>query len=171
MWQEWWKRWMELAFWWLPRQEQPRQEQPRQEQPREQPPRQGQGAADTRVEPARDPGPTAASEPPPPEPPPAEPPPPEPPPPEPRAATPTAPAAPDPTPPPAAGPAAPDDLTAIKGIGPATQDRLRALGIATYGDLAAADPDAIAERLKGAQPISAQLVRSWTEAARTRTAG
>src|SRR5262245_55544407 len=35
----------------------------------------------------------------------------------------------------------PDDLTVIKGIGPALQNRLRALGITTFADLAAANPD------------------------------
>ena len=35
----------------------------------------------------------------------------------------------------------PDDLTVIKGIGPAVQDKLRSLGIVTFKDLATADPD------------------------------
>jgi predicted flap endonuclease-1-like 5' DNA nuclease len=62
-----------------------------------------------------------------------------------------------------------DDLTVIKGIGPAIQEKLRALGIATFSDLARADPKALMERLKGAQPISEARVRGWTEAARQRT--
>jgi predicted flap endonuclease-1-like 5' DNA nuclease len=62
----------------------------------------------------------------------------------------------------------PDDLTAIKGIGPAVQEKLRALGIATFGDLARADPKLLTERLKGSQPISEARVRGWTEAARQR---
>ena len=61
-----------------------------------------------------------------------------------------------------------DDLTVIKGIGPAIQEKLRALGIATFSDLARADPKALTERLKGAQPISEARVRGWTEAARQR---
>jgi predicted flap endonuclease-1-like 5' DNA nuclease len=61
-----------------------------------------------------------------------------------------------------------DDLTVIKGIGPAIQEKLRALGIATFSDLAGADPKALTERLKGAQPISEAQVRGWTEAARKR---
>jgi large subunit ribosomal protein L21 len=64
-----------------------------------------------------------------------------------------------------------DDLTAIKGIGPAVQEKLRALGIATFSDLARADPKALTERLKGAQPISEARVRSWIEAARQRVKG
>jgi predicted flap endonuclease-1-like 5' DNA nuclease len=62
-----------------------------------------------------------------------------------------------------------DDLTVIKGIGPAIQEKLRALGIATFSDLARADPKTLTERLKGAQPISEARVRGWTEAARQRT--
>jgi Pathogenicity locus len=46
-----------------------------------------------------------------------------------------------------------DDLTAIKGIGPAIQEKLRALGIATFSDLARADPKALTERFKGTPPI------------------
>ena len=61
-----------------------------------------------------------------------------------------------------------DDLTVIKGIGPAIQEKLRALGIATFSDLARADPKALTERLKGPQPISEARVRGWTEAARQR---
>lgn len=61
-----------------------------------------------------------------------------------------------------------DDLTVIKGIGPAIQEKLRALGIATFSDLARADPKALTERLKEAQPISEARVRGWIEAARQR---
>jgi predicted flap endonuclease-1-like 5' DNA nuclease len=61
-----------------------------------------------------------------------------------------------------------DDLTAIRGIGPAIREKLRALGIATFIDLARADPKALTERLKGAQPISEARVRGWIEAARQR---
>jgi large subunit ribosomal protein L21 len=59
-----------------------------------------------------------------------------------------------------------DDLTVIKGIGPAVQKKLQGLDILTFGDLAAADPDALAEKLKGSQPISVAQVRRWTESAR-----
>ena len=62
----------------------------------------------------------------------------------------------------------PDDLTVIKGIGPALQNRLRALGITTFADLAAANPDKLMAQLKGAQPLSRARVQHWTEAARAR---
>ena len=59
-----------------------------------------------------------------------------------------------------------DDLTVIKGIGPAVQKKLQGLDILTFGDLAAADPDALTEKLKASQPISVNRVQTWTEAAR-----
>ena len=62
----------------------------------------------------------------------------------------------------------PDDLTEIKGIGPAVQNKLRALGITTFADLAAADPDAILRQLKGSQPLTRGKVQAWTKAARER---
>ena len=65
-------------------------------------------------------------------------------------------------------PPVPDDLTVIKGIGPALQNKLRALGITTFADLAAANPDQLMEQLKGSQPLSRGRVRHWTEAARQR---
>jgi predicted flap endonuclease-1-like 5' DNA nuclease len=70
----------------------------------------------------------------------------------------------------AARDAVPDDLTVIKGIGPVVQEKLHALGIRTFGDLAAADPAKLVEQLKGRQPISEALVRGWTKAADQRTA-
>jgi predicted flap endonuclease-1-like 5' DNA nuclease len=60
----------------------------------------------------------------------------------------------------------PDDLTLLKGIGPVVQEKLRSLGITTFGDLATADPERLTEQLKGKQPISKATVRAWTEAAR-----
>lgn len=65
-------------------------------------------------------------------------------------------------------PPVPDDLTEIKGIGPALQNKLRALGITTFAELAAANPDELMARLKGSQPLSRGRVRHWTEAARER---
>jgi predicted flap endonuclease-1-like 5' DNA nuclease len=62
----------------------------------------------------------------------------------------------------------PDDLTVIKGIGPALQNRLRALGITTFADLATANPDKLMAQLKGGQPLSRARVQHWTEAARAR---
>ena len=63
----------------------------------------------------------------------------------------------------------PDDLTVIKGIGPAVQGKLRSLGITTFRSLATANPDDLAEQLKGSQPVSKARVDSWIEAARERT--
>lgn len=69
--------------------------------------------------------------------------------------------APDPTPERVA-----DDLTVIKGIGPAVQKKLQGLNIIAFSDLAAADPDALTEKLKGSQPISVAKVNAWIESAR-----
>jgi predicted flap endonuclease-1-like 5' DNA nuclease len=63
----------------------------------------------------------------------------------------------------------PDDLTVIKGIGPAVQGKLRSLGITTFRDLATANPDDLAEQLKGSQPVSKARVHGWIKAARERT--
>ncbi len=41
----------------------------------------------------------------------------------------------------------PDDLTAIRGIGIATQDRLYRAGIKSYGQLARASPEEVREML------------------------
>lgn len=63
-----------------------------------------------------------------------------------------------------------DDLTAIKGVGPATVTKLRDAGITSFADLAASDPDELARRLGASQPISAKRVKSWIEAAQERAA-
>jgi predicted flap endonuclease-1-like 5' DNA nuclease len=117
MWDQSFKRWIDLVFWWLPKHE--AAEQP----------------AAQAAEPAADstPKPVARH----------------------RAA---------------ASAPVPDDLTVIKGIGPVVQEKLHALGIRTFDDLAAADPETLAEQLKGRQPISETLVRGWTEAADQQTA-
>jgi predicted flap endonuclease-1-like 5' DNA nuclease len=117
MWDQTFKRWLDLVFWWLPKHEAA-------EQPSAQ------------------------------------------------AAEPAAEKTPERTPPdrPAASDRSPDDLTVIKGIGPVVQEKLHALGIRTFDDLAAADPETLAEQLKGRQPISQTLVRGWTEAADQQTA-
>jgi predicted flap endonuclease-1-like 5' DNA nuclease len=62
-----------------------------------------------------------------------------------------------------------DDLTVLKGIGPAVRQKLRSLGIASFGDLATADPDDLFDQLKASLPISRARVRGWIEAARERT--
>jgi predicted flap endonuclease-1-like 5' DNA nuclease len=142
MWEELFRRWSDLLFWWLPRE-------------REQPQPRKETAPSTRAEPpVAEKAPQAR---------PAEPVTKEPPPARPEEA---------PKPPTAKAPArphkaeAPDDLTVIKGIGPVMQDRLRSLGIATYKDLEAADPEALAEKLRAFQPTSAAQVSRWVEAAR-----
>lgn len=61
-----------------------------------------------------------------------------------------------------------DDLTVIKGIGPAVQEKLRSRGITTFRDLAAANPDDLAAHLKGSQPVSNARVHTWIKAARER---
>lgn len=63
-------------------------------------------------------------------------------------------------------PAATDDLTAIRGIGPAMQKRLVAMGIHTHADLAAADVDTLTERLKADKAVvSRDQVRRWVDTA------
>jgi predicted flap endonuclease-1-like 5' DNA nuclease len=119
MWDQTFKRWLDLVFWWLPKPEAA-------EQPSAQTP---EPAADSPPQPAAESAPKRA-----------------------------------------APNRAPDDLTVIKGIGPVVQEKLHALGIRTFGDLAAADPGKLVEQLKGRQPISETLVRGWTEAADQRTA-
>jgi predicted flap endonuclease-1-like 5' DNA nuclease len=142
MWDVFVRRWFDLAFWWLPKKQEP---PPERRQPA------ATGAAGPNVHQAA--GPTSA----------------------PRPATGTAEPRPRPTAAPAStptdktvAPPVPDDLTVIKGIGPAVQNKLRALGITTFADLARADPDALLERLKGSQPLTSARVRDWTEGARQR---
>lgn len=60
-----------------------------------------------------------------------------------------------------------DDLTAIKGIGPAIGRDLRELGSTRYHDLAAADPDELAARIP-ARWVTAEKARRWIAAARHR---
>ncbi|MEZ5934857.1 MAG: helix-hairpin-helix domain-containing protein [Alphaproteobacteria bacterium] len=64
-----------------------------------------------------------------------------------------------------------EDLTVIKGIGPAVEAKLRGFGITSLAALAAADPDALAAKLKVSQPISTTRVKGWVEVAQERTAG
>ena len=64
-----------------------------------------------------------------------------------------------------AGPEEADDLTVIKGIGPAVQTKLRSFGIASLAELAASDPEALAAKLRASQPISTTRVEGWIKAA------
>ncbi len=59
-----------------------------------------------------------------------------------------------------------DDLTDIRGIGPAMQRRLEGLGIRSHADLAAADPETLTERLKADRAVvSRAQVATWIDAA------
>ncbi|MCC6613971.1 MAG: DUF4332 domain-containing protein [Anaerolineae bacterium] len=65
----------------------------------------------------------------------------------------------------------PDDLTAIKGIGPAFVEKLKALGITTYADLAQQNPDLLAERF-GGRPTAERIRRErWIEQAQAKREG
>jgi len=143
MWDQTFKRWIDLIFWWLPKQEAAEPPTSKPAAPAEDAPHQ---AAAQRAAPAPKTAPrhtAEASEKRPTESPPKQ-------------------AAPERA---ATTEAAADDLTVIKGIGPVVQRKLHALGIRTFGDLAAADPARLTEQLKGRQPISQALVRGWTKAA------
>jgi predicted flap endonuclease-1-like 5' DNA nuclease len=154
MWDVFLRRWIDLLFWWVPRKEQtPRGAE---EAPRERAPEPAARSAEPSAPPApsqppqrpaqaKGGGPSAA---------------------EPRARP--APKATAAQPEKTVAPPVPDDLTEIKGIGPAMQNKLRALGITTFADLAAANPDELMAQLKGSQPLSRGRVRHWTEAARQR---
>jgi predicted flap endonuclease-1-like 5' DNA nuclease len=171
------RRWLDLLFWWAPRQEKtpptaeppPRERAPepaaRRAEPSARPAAQRPAQAERGSHRAAEPGARPAREPAPAQPARAA---------EadgPRAARPSAPSAARPTaaqPEKTVAPPVPDDLTVIKGIGPAVQNKLRGLGITTFADLAAADPDAILRGLKGSQPLTKGRVQAWTEAARER---
>jgi predicted flap endonuclease-1-like 5' DNA nuclease len=154
MWDVFFRRWVDLLFWWVPRKDQTsrRAGQAQREKAPEPAPRTAEPSARTAPkQPAQQPAQAegrGAS-----------------------AAEPSARPAPKPTaaqPEKTVAPPVPDDLTVIKGIGPAVQNKLRALGITTFADLAAADPDAILRGLKGSQPLTKGKVQAWTEAARER---
>jgi predicted flap endonuclease-1-like 5' DNA nuclease len=141
MWEAFYKRWLDLVFWWSPRHQKASSRDAKDAPPAK--PRQGERRTAPSARPApkaRAPGTSAGP-----------------------AAKPAA-AQPEKT----VAPPVPDDLTVIKGIGPAVQNKLRALGITTFADLAAADPDAILRQLKGSQPLTRGKVQAWTEAARER---
>jgi predicted flap endonuclease-1-like 5' DNA nuclease len=178
MWDVMLRRWLDLLFWWVPRKETtPRsaEQAPRERAPEPAPRPAERSARSAPQQPAQQPGPAEARGT--------------------RAAEPGVPPAPQPTaqqpaqaesrtaaepsarpapkpstaqPEKTVAPPVPDDLTVIKGIGPAVQNKLRGLGITTFADLAAADPDAILRGLKGSQPLTKGRVQAWTEAARER---
>lgn len=52
----------------------------------------------------------------------------------------------------------PDDLTRIKGIGPVRSGHLAEDGIVTFADLAAADPESLAEQLDVAETTAADWI-------------
>ena len=60
-----------------------------------------------------------------------------------------------------------DDLTEIKGIGPAIARKLDGLGIKTFADLAEADPEDLANKL-ASRPVTAARVREWIAEAQKR---
>jgi predicted flap endonuclease-1-like 5' DNA nuclease len=60
-----------------------------------------------------------------------------------------------------------DDLTVIRGIGPAIARKLDALGVKTFTDLAAADPDDLANKI-ASRPVTSNRVREWVEEAKKR---
>ena len=61
-----------------------------------------------------------------------------------------------------------DDLTSIHGIGPAIARKLDALGVKTFADLAAADPDDLTAKI-AKRPVTSARVREWVDEAKKRT--
>jgi predicted flap endonuclease-1-like 5' DNA nuclease len=121
MWNDLFKRWIDLLFWWVPRTEETRPEGAKEITPGAS----EQGASRVPEEAVEQQVPTA-------------------------------------------GEIVSDDLTVIKGIGPAVPEKLRSLGIATFKDLATADPDDLLDQLKASLPVSKARVRGWIKAARER---
>lgn len=60
-----------------------------------------------------------------------------------------------------------DDLTVIKGIGPAMKKKLTSLGVTSLAELAASDPEELATKLSGSP---ATRVKGWIDAAQERIA-
>jgi predicted flap endonuclease-1-like 5' DNA nuclease len=60
--------------------------------------------------------------------------------------------------------ATPDDLTAIKGIGPVFAARFEEMGVTSFGELAEQDPQAVAD----AVGTSTQAARDWITQAQAR---
>jgi len=59
----------------------------------------------------------------------------------------------------------PDDLTAIKGIGPVAAEQLKEQGITTFAQIAKLS-DADVEKIDGAMPFSAEQIKDWREQAK-----
>lgn len=59
----------------------------------------------------------------------------------------------------------PDDLTAVKGIGPVYANKLNAVGVTTFRALAEANPQVLAEELG----VAAGTVSGWIGQAQART--
>ncbi|MGS1094405.1 50S ribosomal protein L21 [Aquamicrobium terrae] len=59
----------------------------------------------------------------------------------------------------------PDDLTAIKGIGPVAAEQLKEQGITTFAQIAKLS-DADVEKIDGAMPFSADQIKDWREQAK-----
>jgi predicted flap endonuclease-1-like 5' DNA nuclease len=68
--------------------------------------------------------------------------------------------------PPVAKPQA-DDLTVIRGFGPAIARKLDALGIRSFSDLAEADPEDLAAKL-ASRPVTVSRVQEWVTEAKKR---
>ncbi|MBK1695656.1 DUF4332 domain-containing protein [Rhodovibrio salinarum] len=60
-----------------------------------------------------------------------------------------------------------DDLTAIKGIGPAIAGKLNTHGVRSFDDLARADPVDLAEKI-ASRPVTVTRVREWIADAKKR---
>ena len=157
MWNNLMRRWMEMAMWWLPKADDDRSSGNAAPSTPTDTPTRPASVPEADAEPAPAPAPEPEPEP---EPEPT----------------------PEPEPEPAKGqeseapttPEAPagepdttsDDLTAIRGIGPAMQKRLVAMGIRTRADLAAADVDTLTERLKTDKAVvSRDRIKRWIETA------
>lgn len=153
MWSEFFKRWLDQIFWWLPPRDSDHREEPGESH--EEGGQRSTAESPTPREPTTSPrpeqAPTHSAESARPQPRDDA-----------RASTPEA----------AAAPAAEDrsdDLTALKGIGPAMQTRLNGIGIRSFSDLARADADELTARIKESRAvISATQVQDWIAAARER---
>ncbi len=74
---------------------------------------------------------------------------------------------------PKAAPASqPDDLTTIKGLGPAMQQKLASVGVTSFAELAGADAQELTDKLKPLQrTVKREAVEAWIAAAREATKG